>query len=320
MALIGQATERTGGGMKRTATIFLMIAALAAPVLAQSDTGGSIDTRVGRLEKEMRSVQRKIFPGGAGETIEAEIQPTAALPSDTGSPASTPAADLAARVDALERSMQDLTGQVEQQGYKQRQLDDQMTKLKSDYDYRLSALEKGAGPSPAAGAGPPTRTTPSRPSPASDAPDRDVAVNTAIDAAAPTPSTGDPAEDAYMTGYRLWTAKKFADAEAALKAMVTKYPDSKRASYAQNLLGRAYLDEGKPGLAADAFYTNYKKMPRGERAPDSLYYLGQSLMKLKKPADACKVYSEFEDVYGAKAIDSLKAKVAQAKTDASCGG
>ncbi len=315
MALFRRATMRTGGGMKQKRTILLILAALAAPVLAQSDSGGTIDTRVARLEKELRAVQRKVFPGGAGETIEADIQPGIAPPSATGTPASSPVADLTARVDALEKSVADVTGQIEQQGYKQRQLDDQMTRLKADYDYRLSALEKGAGPAPAGGAdaAPPPRDTPPKTRISAD-------VDTSIDAAAPAPSTGDAGEDAYMAGYRLWTAGRYAEAEASLKATVAKYPDSRRASYAQNLLGRAYLDEGKPGLAADAFYTNYKKMPRGERAPDSLYFLGQSLMKLKKPADACKVYTEFDDVYGAKALDSLKAKVAQAKTDARCGG
>ena len=85
-----------------------------------------------------------------------------------------------------------------------------------------------------------------------------------------------------------------------MKTVVAKYPKHRRASYAQNLLGRAYLDDGKPSLAAIAFYDNYKKMPDGERAPDSLYYLAQALMQLNKPADACKVYGELTDVYGAK--------------------
>ena len=121
-----------------------------------------------------------------------------------------------------------------------------------------------------------------------------------------------------MAGYRLWEQKQYPEAEAALKQVVAKYPKHKRASYAQNLLGRAYLDEGKPALAAIAFWDNYKKMPRGERAPASLYYLGTALNQLKKPAEACKVYDELADVYGEKINQALKDKVAQGRTDARC--
>ncbi|MET0269930.1 MAG: tetratricopeptide repeat protein, partial [Sphingomonas sp.] len=142
----------------------------------------------------------------------------------------------------------------------------------------------------------------------------------APEAAAPAASTGDAGEDAYLAGYRLWEQKKYPEAVTALKAMAAKYPKHRRASYAQNLLGRAYLDDNKPGLAAEAFYANYQKMPRGERAPDSLYYLGQSLMSLKpaKPADACKVYAEMLDVYGEKIAQPLKDRVAKARADAKC--
>ena len=132
------------------------------------------------------------------------------------------------------------------------------------------------------------------------------------------PNTGDAAEDAYIYGYRLWAAKKYPAAEAQLKSVVAKYPDSKRASYAQNLLGRSYLDDGKPSLASIAFYDNYKKMPDGERAPDSLYYLAQALMQLKKPADACKVYGELSDVYGDKITAGMKADIAQGRRTAQC--
>lgn len=59
-------------------------------------------------------------------------------------------------------------------------------------------------------------------------------------------------------------------------------------------------------------------MPNGERASESLYWLGIALTRLKKPADACKVYREFDDVYSAKANADLKAKVAKGKTDAKC--
>ena len=306
--------------MKRLWSVVLLAGAtlvIGADASAQADPSGTVDGRVTRLEKEMRAVQRKVFPGGAGATLEPEIQAPPPATEPTGTPATSAVQDLTARVDSLERQLAQLTGQVEQSSYAARQLQEQMTKLKADYDFRLAALEKGGGGAPGPGpvaandaAPPPARTPPARTPPAS-----------APDDGGPSPAaTGDAGEDAYMAGYRLWEQKKYPEAEAALKAVVAKYPDHKRASYAQNLLGRAYLDEGKPGLAADAFYQNYRKMPRGDRAPDSLYYLGQSLQQLKKPADACKVYAELSDVYGAKLQDPLKTRVAKAKADAKCSG
>ena len=37
--------------------------------------------------------------------------------------------------------------------------------------------------------------------------------------------------------------------------------------------------------------------PRGERAPDGLFYLGQALMQLGQPGQACKAYAELKSVY-----------------------
>ena len=121
-----------------------------------------------------------------------------------------------------------------------------------------------------------------------------------------------------MAGYKLWTQKKYAQAETTLAAVAKKYPRHRRASYAQNLLGRAYLDDGQPARAAEAFAANYQTNPRGERAPESLYYLGQSLMALKKPADACRVYDELASAYPDKVEGALKARVTAARADAKC--
>jgi TolA-binding protein len=295
------------------AALLLLSTAPAAltPVHAQA-----LDGRVDKLEKEMKAVQRKVFPGGDNRFFEAEITPAAPQASAAGTPATTPLSDLTERVNALESSLQQLTSQVEQNGFKLRQLEDAMTKMKGDTEFRLNQIETGAAagtkpgaPSTASAASavatpPPVVTSPA-PSPTPPAP-------------APGATSSDAGEAAYMAGYNLWMQKKYPEAEAALKDMVAKYPGHKRASYAQNLLGRAYLDEGKPALAAEAFYTNYQKMPRGERAPDSLYYLGQALMQLKKPKDACRVYGELQDVYGATLSAALKDRVTKARADAKC--
>ena len=94
----------------------------------------------------------------------------------------------------------------------------------------------------------------------------------------------DPGEDAYTEGFHLWEAGQYDQAIAALKSFVGDYPKHRRVSYANNLIGRALLDKGDARSAAAALLANYRSNPGGERAPDSLFYLGQALMKLGQPA------------------------------------
>lgn len=138
-------------------------------------------------------------------------------------------------------------------------------------------------------------------------------------AAVERPSTGDAAADAYTYGFRLWDAKFLPEAQVQLKQTVETYGNSPVASRAHNLLGRAYLDDGKPALASVAFYENYQKRPKGDRAADSLTYLGEALIQLKKPADACKVYLELEDVYGATLRQELRDMMTKGRVRAKCG-
>ena len=314
-----------------------LLLAWGAAAQAQSNVEG----RVGKLEGEMRAVQRKVFPGGAGRYVQPDVEASPAPDAVTGAPATSAVADLTARVAALEGQMSSLTGQVEQAGYRTRQVQEQFDSYKRATDARLKALEAGPAASPAAGVSSgsvttavddetPVPTPRPRPAAALPRPTPD-AVTPRPTEAKPTsmgrdgkltgitkPDTGDAAEDAYLYGYRLWQAKLYPEAEAALKKAATDFPKARRYSYAQNLLGRAYLDDGKPSLASMAFYDNYKKMPDGERAPESLFYLASALQTLKKPADACKVYDELTDVYGAKIGAKMKADVASGRVAAKC--
>ncbi len=316
-------------------SIALLSAVATAPLAAQDS---SVDLRVGKLEKEMKAVQRKVFPGGV--PVQPEIGPL-----DTGdagaAPASTPLNDLTSRVDALEAQLKLLTGQSEMDGNRLKKLEDAFKVYQSATDARLKALEPAVPEiAPTVSAPPAAKPVALVPAAATEAP-KPAAAKPKVDAPAPAtakattpakndpkrkalvdavelPATGDAAEDAYTYGFRLWTAKLYPEAQVKLKEFGAKYPKHKRASYAQNLLGRAYLDEGKPALASVAFYDNYTKNPKGERASESLYYLGVALTRLKKLPDACKVFDEFKDVYGASATADLKSRVAKARSEASC--
>lgn len=299
----------------------------------------ALEGRVDRLEREMRAVQRKVFPGGAGQLVAPDASPSAAPPP--GSPISGPVTNLDQRVTALESQLATMTGQIEQTQYRLKQLEDAFNAYKRTTDARLKAIEDTltatGGPS---GSGAPVKAPPAdspksgdagkpkdgKPAADKPAPDKAGSDKAGGDksradqvAAVEKPDTGNAAEDQYVYGYRLWTAKLYPEARTQLAGVVSKYPKDRRASYAQNLLGRAYYDDGKYQDAAKAFYENYVKMPDGERAADSLYYLSKTLQKLKAaPAEVCKVYTAIDSEYAGKMSVEQQADIDRGKAAAKC--
>ena len=286
--------------------------ALSAPTMAQD---AAIDGRVGKLEKEMRAVQRQVFPNGSGKFVEADIQsPTA--PSTTTS-STTTTVDMTARVDALEAQLAALTGQVELQ-------DNDMRRLEG----RLKAVETRLATQPA----PPVETVVPTATPTAAAPKAKAGVvptkpvtsakpNPARVAAVATierPASGDAFEDGYNYGYRLWEAKFYPESQATLEETLAKFPKHKRASYARNLLGRAWLDDKKPATAVKVFFDNYKADPRGDRAPESLFFLGSALTDLGKSPEACEAFGELARAYPDAATGRLAERITSGKTRAKC--
>jgi TolA-binding protein len=285
----------------------VLLACCAVPALAQSQP---VEGRITKLEQQMRAVQRKVFPGGAGAIVEPEIRPQTAAPAPGGVPAGSAVSDLSARVDALEAQLAALTGQIEQSGFRVRQLEESLNRFKTDAEARFAGMDKAAAPASSQ----PVATTAAQQT--APAPEAAPPAQTASTDSAPVP--GDAAEEAYNRGFRLWERKDYAGAQAALQEMANKYPKHAKASWARNLAGRAFLDEGKPATAAKVLLGNYQADPKGERAADSLFYLGQALMKLGKPVEACQVYNEMRDVYGDGMRDFLKQRLPKARADAKC--
>jgi TolA-binding protein len=283
--------QRGRTNMLKRLTVLLALGTMTAPLAAQS--APDLNQRVNKIEKELRAVQRKVFPNG--QPLEPQIAPPAPVAEPAGTPATSPIADLTARVDGLEAQIRTITGQAEQNAFRMRQLEEQVAALTAEIKARAAAP---VAPPPVEAEQPPAETSSA--------------------SGVARPSTGDAAEDAYTYGFRLWQAKEYAAAQTELKRVAEQYPNHRRASFAQNLLGRAYLDEGKPALAAVALYDSYQKWPKGERAAESLYWLGQALTRLKRTGDACKAYAQFGDDYAETASAGLKAQVAAARKQAKC--
>jgi TolA-binding protein len=306
---------------------FRLISALAASAAvalvptvanAQRQPPPSPDQRIERLERQVQQMQRQVFPRGR--------------PAETAGFADDPAATqssvvtLGQRLDSLERQMADLLRQSEENGNRLRTVEQGMTQLKADQDQRIAALEQRVAAAPVvvpdAAASPAAGTTPPRPRPTTPAlvtPPRTTGTTTAATGGpALVAAVVDEGEDAYTQGFRSWEAGQYDQAIAQLKSFTAAYPKHRRVSFANNLIGRALLDKGDARGAATALLANYRSNPAGERAPDSLFYLGQALTRLGQPGQACKAYAELDAVYGAKIRPDLKKLETDAKAQAQC--
>ena len=277
------------------------------------------EQRIDRLERGLRQVQKQVFPKGQ--------------PADTAGFSDDPAAtqesvnSLASRLEAIERQLADIVGQAEENGNRVGVMEAEIARLRAEQDRRLRALERPEPVQEPAADGDsttdPAETTDQRDDEARSAPPPS---RPKVETSRPTPqpaavTTGNvdvDAEAAYDTGYQLWTAGKYDAAIKSLQAMAKKYPDHRRVSWANNLIGRSLLDKGQPRAAAEALLANYRRDPKGERAQDSLFYLGQALMKLGQAGQACKAYAELEEVYRGQVRAPLKSALAGAKAEAKC--
>ncbi|MCX9147789.1 tetratricopeptide repeat protein, partial [Erythrobacter sp. WG] len=134
------------------------------------------------------------------------------------------------------------------------------------------------------------------PAPAATAATPSAARLAAVQAIA-KPQTADAADDEYSYGFRLWNAGFFPEARQQLAKYVEQYPNHSKISYGRNLLGRAFLDDKMPEDAARWFLRNYQANKAGERAPDSLLYLGAAMIAMKDTKRACIALAEFAETY-----------------------
>lgn len=292
-----------------------------APAVAQD---AAAEARLRKVEAEVRALQRKVFPGGDGRFFEPQIGPadpaTTATPNPaTTAPSTTAVTDILVRLDALEGQLQQLTARSEEQANALSQMEGRLAALETANNAPIAPGATGFGapgslppatnpsllpatpaPTATAPAARPPAPAPSLPAPVATAPAPAAAPSAARLAAVQAiakPQTTDAGDDEYSYGFRLWTAGFFPEARQQLTTFVERYPSHSRISYGRNLLGRAFLDDNMPREAARWFLQNYQANKAGERAPDSLLYLGQSMIALGDTAKACIALAEFGETY-----------------------
>lgn len=294
--------------------------AVTAPVPALSQDEVS-EARVRKIESEIRALQRKVFPGGDARFFEPEIntaqQPEAGTPPATSTTAVT---DILARLDAIEGQLQQLTATSEENRNAAALLEERVARIEASLNppapeetppapALLPAAAPTLAPTPAAT---PPRTAelpPARPAasspPAAQGPSADRLAGVQ---AITKPQTEDPGDDEYTYGFRLWNAGYFPEAQQQLSLFLEKYPNHSRATYGRNLLGRAYLDDGKAREAAPWFLRNYQVDKQAARAGDSLLFLAEAMIALGDTNRACIALAEFSETYPALATGRLQSQ------------
>lgn len=303
---------------------------IATPALAQTAGEVSLETRVRKVESEVSALQRVVFPGGDAKFFP-QIQPSQSGTAPAGTPASSPNTDMLTRMDSLEGQLARLTAQVEEGRNRMDQLEARLAALEgpkpaggevaagSASTSNLAAMTGGvSAAAPAAQTAAATKPAPTPAAKPAAKPADPSAQRVAAVRAIEKPQTQDPADDEYSYGYRLWDAKFFPEAQQQLKLFLNKYPKHSRGSFARNLLGRAYLDDGNPREAASWFLQNYKANPKGERAGDSVLMLAESMRQMKDTNRACVALDQFEREFAKDAAGRLKSQYDATKRGLKC--
>lgn len=237
-------------------------------------------------------------------------------------------ADMQVRLTQLEQLVRELTGEVEQARYHNRELSRRLDLVEREIDMGLSGGESahaGGGrastappgsssasassstPQPGAAAGP-------RPQPL--APDEGVLGYLNTDPAGNSLGAGagagagtrtaalppGPPESQYQHAFSLLRQGSFDSAEGAFSAFIDAHPDHTLAGNAQYWLGETHYARGNYEAAARAFAKGFKDYPAGSKTPDNLFKLGMSMSALGKTREACaafqKLRGDYPDVAG----------------------
>jgi len=227
-------------------------------------------------------------------------------------------ADLKRRVEALEQSLQQATGQNEELSHRLQELSGRIDQQKKDFDYKLCALaaqqlgansdQTNGGLPCDTGAAMSAVTAPATQLP----PGSGGTLGTLPAGAALAPDTR-PQFDAAMN---LLAKAQYDEARAAFRSFADANPKDPLAPQALYWVGDiAFVQKDYTG-AAQAFAEGIKKYNTSPRGPDSMLKLGQSLLALGQKKEGCLTLGAIKSKYP-KAAASTLSQAASARA-ASC--
>ena len=292
----------------RYALVFACFCLVLAGVIPQGHAQSARDltNRLNRLEKEIDTLNRAVYKGGA-------LPPPATFNSDD--PAA--AADAQVRLQQLEIELRDIRGLMEEQGNEIRQLKTQLERALSDIELRLG--DAGSAPAHTGSSAPYTASSAGTGAAPTATPPRTGSgnfewssnggaqnsgthsgtlgtINPTPDVSASAKAVDGPAAQ-YENAFSLIRNGRYNAAEAAFKDFIAQNPDHALISNAKYWLGETYYVRGDFETSARVFAEGYKQFPKASKAPDNLLKLGLSLAGMGKTDDACVALKQLKKQY-----------------------
>ncbi len=264
-------------------SVFLVVPAAQA----QGTNVQSLINRIDRLQRDLNTLQQHIYRG--------ETPPPSDLtaPGGGGVP-ETQAARIEVRLSQFESELRTLTGQLEEQSFRIKNISERLDRLVADVDQRLLVLEGGT-PDVAGTAGEPVGSE-GEPQMLGTVSKSQVAALSEGGAAGAT-SSGTPRKH-YDHAFKLLSQTDYEGAERAFNSFLGQFPQDPLAGNAKYWLGETYYVRKQYDKAAVAFAEGYQSYPDSAKAPDNLLKLGKSLAALEHTSDACGTFAELLKRYG----------------------
>lgn len=268
----------------------LLSLAIPAPARAQLDSREAIalQNQILELRRELDALRR-----GGGM----------AAPVPRGGGGGGLGTEGVARLQEMEEEIRRLRGRNDVLENANRQLREDIEKLRGDMDFRLRALEGTGG----AGQRPPQQGRPGAQQPAPPQ----------ISAAPPPPPAASgprPPERALAEGQAALARRDYAAAEAAAREILASRGGSPRAYDARFLLADALAGRGNYQSAAIEYGEAYRMNARGARSADALVGFGDSLAHMGQRREACEALdlalSEYPNMRGParQRLDAARAR------------
>ncbi len=185
--------------------------------------------------------------------------------------------EIVLRIEAMQRDLQRLQGEIEEQGHGLGGLKQGQLNALRDFDRRLSEIEKRLAPpssasaadSPAESADSDIESTIAPPPPA--APSSSPAKPAATPAA---PAASAEEEAAYQQAFTLLKEAHYDKAVAAFRDYLKRYPNGANADKAQYWLGETYYVTRRFKESLQAFQTVLERYPGNAKQPDAALKIG----------------------------------------------
>ncbi len=222
------------------------------------------------------------------------------------------------RLNEMERTIQTLTGKVEDLIYRFESLEKERRAFEGDTEYRIGLLEKRAGIKGGAGR---AQQAPRNGTDAAAGAERQSAGRESgrQKAAAPGSSLLPPGTEKEQYRFAIGQLRqaRYDEAAAAFREFLKSHPDGQFAGNAYYWLGETYYAQQNFRLAAIHFADGFKKFPKHPKAPDNLLKLGMSMAHLKKTKEACASWAELKRRYPS-APGYVKRKAARERKKLGC--